>query len=536
MAFFVRANSEKMRITDGGNLLVNSTTDNGNRLQVTGNGYFSGNVGIGTSSPVLKLDVTFSNAGDGIRSYNTLSTGFADVRVGNNTTANLGYLRVGGSAIGDYTQNSFVIGTGGGYNIKFAPQDTLRATLDTSGNLGLGVTPSAWAVVGPVLQINNASFYGYQNQARVGSNAYYDGGIFKYIATDFASEYRQNSGQHQWYTAPSGTAGNAITFTQAMTLTANGRLLLGTTTEGTQRLQVVGTSYFSDSVGIATTSPATFGKLAVAVSGTGSKAGIGISNNGFNGTNASPTEISLLELFSAGGTAPTGIYSLNTYNDTSAAWLAFKTTNAAGTTSTALTLSSTGAATFSSSNYTVAKFNSSYGQSDINIQNSGTTFAVFGSGISVAPTALLDDVGIGTAGLAKSIVFATGTAYTERMRITSGGNLLVGTTTDPGSKLYLVGSSARFENTSSTFELDIYGNSNILRVASGSTSASIQTLQNNPIIFGTGASERIRLKANGSLRYIPMATPASAEAGDVYYDSTSNKLRCYNGTSWNDLF
>jgi hypothetical protein len=41
--------------------------------------------------------------------------------------------------------------------------------------------------------------------------------------------YGQTSGQHQWYTAPSGTAGNAITFTQAMTLNASGNLGIGTT-------------------------------------------------------------------------------------------------------------------------------------------------------------------------------------------------------------------------------------------------------------------------------------------------------------------
>jgi hypothetical protein len=35
--------------------------------------------------------------------------------------------------------------------------------------------------------------------------------------------------QFAWYTAPSGTAGNAISFTQAMTLDASGNLLLNTT-------------------------------------------------------------------------------------------------------------------------------------------------------------------------------------------------------------------------------------------------------------------------------------------------------------------
>jgi hypothetical protein len=39
----------------------------------------------------------------------------------------------------------------------------------------------------------------------------------------------QGSGAHQWFTAPSGTAGNAISFTQAMTLDANGDLAVGST-------------------------------------------------------------------------------------------------------------------------------------------------------------------------------------------------------------------------------------------------------------------------------------------------------------------
>jgi hypothetical protein len=120
-------------------------------------------------------------------------------------------------------------GTTTNHNLFFITNNTEKLRLDTSGNLGLGVTPSAWSVVGPVLQINNAAFYGYQNQARVAANAYYDGSNFKYIASAAACEYRQAGGQHQWLNAASGTAGNAITFTQAMALDANGNLVLGTT-------------------------------------------------------------------------------------------------------------------------------------------------------------------------------------------------------------------------------------------------------------------------------------------------------------------
>jgi hypothetical protein len=62
------------------------------------------------------------------------------------------------------------------------------------------------------------------------SNAYRaTDGSWKYITTAAASEYLQDGGGHSWYIAPSGTAGNAITFTQAMTLDSSGNLLVGTT-------------------------------------------------------------------------------------------------------------------------------------------------------------------------------------------------------------------------------------------------------------------------------------------------------------------
>lgn len=44
----------------GGNVLIGTTTDNGNKLQVNGTGYFAGNVGIGTSSPNTILNLKSS--------------------------------------------------------------------------------------------------------------------------------------------------------------------------------------------------------------------------------------------------------------------------------------------------------------------------------------------------------------------------------------------------------------------------------------------------------------------------------------------
>lgn len=57
-----------------------------------------------------------------------------------------------------------------------------------------------------------------------------------------------------------------------------------------------------------------------------------------------------------------------------------------------------------------------------------------------------------------------------------------------------------------------------------------------PMTFYTGSTERARIKTTGQVRFVPLASaPSGAEAGDVYYDSGTNKLRVYNGTSWVDL-
>jgi hypothetical protein len=114
--------------------------------------------------------------------------------------------------------------------------------LDSSGNLGLGVTPSAWSGVVHGLQIGGSgsavafSLYspGATNGGGLASNAYYNGG-WKYIYSSgvSAGRYEIEGNVHSWYTAPVGSAGGAITFTQAMTLDASGNLGVGTSTPST---------------------------------------------------------------------------------------------------------------------------------------------------------------------------------------------------------------------------------------------------------------------------------------------------------------
>lgn len=121
-----------------------------------------------------------------------------------------------------------------GDTIGFANGGSETARIDSSGNLGLGVTPSAWSGSphnGRVLQTGGAAFFGRtdNSDAYVSTNAYRDATNWKYIATAPAAYYHQSQNTHLWFIAPSGTAGNAITWTEAMRLDTSGNLGVGTT-------------------------------------------------------------------------------------------------------------------------------------------------------------------------------------------------------------------------------------------------------------------------------------------------------------------
>lgn len=115
--------------------------------------------------------------------------------------------------------------------------------VDDSGNVGIGVTPSAWSTSYKNLQVGASGLMSEPSgtDSYNTTNAYYSSTGWKYINSRYATSFANVSGNFYWRTAPSGTAGDPITWNTAMTLANNGNLLVGTTTDnGVDTLQVNG--------------------------------------------------------------------------------------------------------------------------------------------------------------------------------------------------------------------------------------------------------------------------------------------------------
>ena len=207
----------------------------------------SGNVGIGTSSPIGKLDIR----GPGMVIANLkggtgINAGGAYYITKAGTSETLTAYGDAAAISGGTPDQKAQIWTAGGIPLSFAVGSTEKMIIDSSGNVGLGVTPSAWSAFSAVLQQRGGGHVVGDIGAfmQVGANNYYNGSNWIYTTTAPASRFTQNNGIFQFFTAPSGTAGNAITFTQAMTLDASGNLGIGTSSPA-QKLEVIGTGRFN---------------------------------------------------------------------------------------------------------------------------------------------------------------------------------------------------------------------------------------------------------------------------------------------------
>lgn len=141
----------------------------------------------------------------------------------------------GSAALCNNSAGAFVRVYGGSHATRANFTDFINAsstsTFDSAGSLGLGITPSASTLfktmelgtVGNIIAGRSGS-----STLAMGANWIYNSG-FKYANNGLAAQYEMTGGVHYWYNAASGTAGNAVTFTQAMTLDASGQLAVGAT-------------------------------------------------------------------------------------------------------------------------------------------------------------------------------------------------------------------------------------------------------------------------------------------------------------------
>jgi hypothetical protein len=234
-------------------------------------------LGIGTSSPAqAKLDILLesdysSHTGHGLSILSNAANAYTSLYIGTDDTVDSAYIQSAGKNT-SFTSKKLLLNPNGG-NVGIGtslPQELLhlaatapvfrmegasrtyqqyvsgtnffirdvtaglnRVTLDASGNVGIGATPNAWLSTFRALQLGQgSSLWG----AATGNNAGFDSNVYVnssggsvYVGSASATRYQQSSGYHRWYTAPSGTAGNAISFTQAMTLDDSGNLLVGKT-------------------------------------------------------------------------------------------------------------------------------------------------------------------------------------------------------------------------------------------------------------------------------------------------------------------
>ncbi len=436
----------------------------------------SGNLSLGNTNDSYKLDVRGP-----------------DGSVGTIRWANAGGRKSGflysdsqGVAIYDTNLNDAGIYLAGNTQIDFRVNGSQRMLINSSGNVGLGVTPSAWNSTLRVLEIGGPengyiAFNPTNLQSYIYWNAYYDtDNRYKKSSQNAAAFGFTASGSYAWYNAPSGTAGNAISFTQAMTLDASGRLGIGTT-----------------NLNAPLTVQSNSGGTGIHILGR-SGDGFGFLTFRNNANNTINGEIGISDaqnmLFYTGA-------------------------------SVRLTIASTGAATFSSSVTVGTDIFLNYDYA-IRFKNSSGTYRQI---LAYADDTYLDARDGG-------IIFRTGTggSATERMRITSGGNVGIGTT-NPAYKLHINGGNGTqllLDTTSQYCGVDIANATSVKGGLSWDNTNAIFGLYTNgsiPMTFQTNNTERMRITSGGN---VGIGTASPSTTLDISVAEASLRLTSTTGTNF----
>ena len=232
-----------------------------------------------------------------------------------------------------------------------------------NSNVGIGLSPSTWSSSSTALQIGSLALEDYTvsgaNVSVFYNNAFRNASDnIVYIESDFASTYSQYNGEHSFSVAPSGTAGATISLTQALKITQSEIVANDGSADRDFRVESDGNAhalFVEGSTGQLRVNTAnwpsnTFGDAA-------GRHIVGGSNEPlfvlWNEASAAANNISTLAIGAKSATATTAfgggwIRGGLENNSDSDGFLGFYTTKDAGANAEQLRISSSGAATFSS--------------------------------------------------------------------------------------------------------------------------------------------------------------------------------------------